>query len=839
VARRPFAANLLERLGIERKGLSITGGFASYGLGGSLQHYGTTTYGRQDRTAGWDMDTVIEGYERSVWVYKAVEVISSNAARMPFKISNETEEADQHPLLRVMNKKANPLENGRAFRKRLSAQVLLSKKGAFVEVTKSRSGAIVRLDLLDPSRVRVVPDNSGDYINYFEHTRPDGEIRPLAPERVRWVRDNHPFDPFSGMTPLEAAGMSIELDELARLYNISFIKRDGRPGGILGIDADGVPETELERIAKKLKAGPAYAGEIIAVGTGPGGLKYEDTSSRPRDMAYETTSEKAKKEILAVFGVPESKAGDSSGRSWDNADQEDYNFWMDPMLPHLDLVASAFDGDVPDDMDCGFDTSTVDALELPARRDRQEAREEWDKGLRSLKEYREVAKLDVIDNPHTRALWISPTKAPVATRDGDEAALGMAENGGPPPEDGGGAPPVDPTAPVDPDAAADPAATTAQAVVDAAIAAGSTAPVDPNTAEGVVSAALNEDQTPIPGDAAAAIAQAAMQTKTLESTLTDQPEAPGAYEPDESELHRTELSVAAALDALLARQLGVVTARMESPKVRAGTPYWEARDDADPRAGTEPIDTAKVVDAEKWANEVQETLMPLVQPAATESANNLLAALAAAGALTLPPVAVAQVAGRTTDGAEATAEQIAQAAALAALAPAALATIVAVSAMKDWLEDRTVEIDALMVEQDPSLPVLLEGVRQLWDKHARPLVNSLALTVAQTAVLGGRDAAVEAIDPSTQTPPAGSGLPMVESEPVVDRIWRTRHDERVRKSHRDADGQVREVNEPFNVGGFDLRFPSDPLAPASQARGCRCWLRYEWPPGARFTLRST
>ena len=47
-------------------------------------------------------------------------------------IDVEQEILEQHPLYRVLNRRANPHETARAFRKRLAANVLLSKKGAFI-----------------------------------------------------------------------------------------------------------------------------------------------------------------------------------------------------------------------------------------------------------------------------------------------------------------------------------------------------------------------------------------------------------------------------------------------------------------------------------------------------------------------------------------------------------------------------------------------------------------------------------------------------------------------------------------------------------------------------------
>tara|TARA_R110000824_G_C15046448_1_gene660943 strand:- start:130 stop:930 length:801 start_codon:yes stop_codon:yes gene_type:complete len=60
------------------------------------------------------------------------------------------------------------------------------------------------------------------------------------------------------------------------------------------------------------------------------------------------------------------------------------------------------------------------------------------------------------------------------------------------------------------------------------------------------------------------------------------------------------------------------------------------------------------------------------------------------------------------------------------------------------------------------------------------------------------------------------------------REWVSAKNERTRKAHKDADGQVVGMDEPFRVGGYDLMFPSDYAsnAPARLTINCRCAVAY-------------
>ncbi len=816
---------------------------------GATVHRGWTSWSGPNRAAGWDMDQVIaEGFERSVWAYRCVELISGSQSRLPFRIARnrglEDEEIiEKHPLYRVLNKRANPLETARAFRKRLSAQVLLSKKGAFVEVIKSRAGIITRLDLLDPDRVEIIPSDNGDYIDYFQYTRRDGRVVELAPERVRWIREPHPTDPFCGTTPLEAAGISVELDQLARMYNVSFIKNDSRPGGILSVDTESLTDQEMDRLERRFAPGAGHAGHLSVVASGHGGLNYVDVAARPRDMNYGELAERAKDEILSAFGIGESVLGNASGRTFDNAEQEEYNFWTKPMPPHNDLIASAFAEDIDEDLEPFLDTSGVDALEVGQRRRRDEARSEVEAGLRSIDEYRPLAGLEALNNPQARALWISPNKAPVPgdPRDAQTLLGGEAVGGG-----GEPMPPADGGAPAGPDGApSGTGPTTAAEVVEAARAEGADL-ADMSIPTGAAAAAVDAaraEQTLMPaeGPGAAAVANARAEGgpwspaapppadpavtaegevepgpahRAVESALwgleekaitTEQ--AAIEYEPVAALSDAAALALNAALSPLLARQEGVILARLESPKARRGTPFWRAEYENDTRAGDAPIDVEKVVDAERWVNEAAATLSPVVQDASAEASTQFLAALIAAGALDAEadPARLERVAGTIT--------RATSLAALTALLDAILdhlTRLIGAVNLAQMRADDVSELAAVVREHFAG-----KSGEARWSR-------TLAGDVGHGIVTGA-------------TEQTAQHLAQPDARPIV-REWVSRRDERVRITHREVDGTVLPAGQPFQVGADLMMYPQEPTASPQERYGCRCRCVYRIEPGETLTL---
>ena len=55
--------------------------------------------------------------------------------------------------------------------------------------------------------------------------------------------------------------------------------------------------------------------------------------------------------------------------------------------------------------------------------------------------------------------------------------------------------------------------------------------------------------------------------------------------------------------------------------------------------------------------------------------------------------------------------------------------------------------------------------------------------------------------------------------------WLAAHDLRTRHAHRMLDGQRRPVGHPFEVDGYEIRYPGDPNAPGYLIYNCRCTVR--------------
>lgn len=401
----------------------------------------------------WNVDRAVrEGFEGNPLVYRAIEVICANAVAQRIVLRKDdpdegkTIEMGKDPsrLLYVLNRRANPWETALIFRHRMMAQYLLSSRGVYIEVVLTHSGRIGTLNLLDPDLVDIIPSEKRDpQTNKVTESDPIGAFRirvpgggfdelprfdPEAenqPSSVLWIRSPHPTVMWEGMTPVQAAGLSIDLDKYARIYNRRFLQNDGRPGGLLSVKGAASRET-MERIQAQFTGGPESAGRTTVISADA--VSYADTSGSPRDLMWGDLSKMTKSEIALAFGVPESVLGDASGRTFDNADAEYAMFWehrMLPLLRELDDQLDILTGGYDDDLYLRHDLSKVWVLGRHKRAEIQTAREDVGLGLRSINEYRELAGLDPVPGDFGNVLLVPGGK--IIGTDDQELAERVAE----------------------------------------------------------------------------------------------------------------------------------------------------------------------------------------------------------------------------------------------------------------------------------------------------------------------------------------------------------------------------------------------------------------------------
>lgn len=364
----------------------------------------------------WDIERAYrEGMQKVTWVNRCIDAISGNQARLPVILRKDNDPEGEiyrrkHEILDILNTKSNEGENSFIFRYRLSSQLLMSSRGVFIEKIRGRSGKIIALNLLPPQHTSPIP-HPRKFVSGYEVLMPHGEKVIVPKEDVVWIRRPHPIDPYLSLTPMESAGIAIEIENLSKLYNRNFLLNDGRPGGLLVLRSE-IDDDDKDELRSRFRGNINRAGSVTVISSDDG-ADYIDTAASPRDANYTEMRQIQKEEILAAFGVPESVIGNAAGRTFNNAAEELRVFWMETMMPHLEQIARALD-ELDDKFYIDFDTGQIPILIIAKQERERYSMDEFQAGLISINEYRETTGRKTVVSEIADSLVLSPNLAPVA-----------------------------------------------------------------------------------------------------------------------------------------------------------------------------------------------------------------------------------------------------------------------------------------------------------------------------------------------------------------------------------------------------------------------------------------
>jgi HK97 family phage portal protein len=541
--------------------------------------------------------------QKVTWVARCIDAIAGNQARLPIQLRKDNSPdgeiisgraAKNSTLLEVLNNKSNIGENSFIFRYRLSAQLLLGTRGVFIEKVRGRDGRIIGLNLLPPQATAPIPD-AKKFVSGYEVQMPFGQKYTLSPEDVCWIRRPHPLDPYLSLTPLEACGVAIEIENLAKIYNRNYLLNDGRPGGLLVLRGE-IDDDDKEELKSRFRGNLSRAGYTSVIASDDG-VDYVDTSASPRDAAYSQMRQITKEEILASFGVPESVIGNAAGRTFSNAAEEIRVFWMETMLPHLEILERGLD-ELDEDYYLDFDTSNVPIIMLYKQEQRRYLMDEFQNGLISNNEYRTASGRKETESDLADSLLMNPNLIPIANTKKKMEEQASATQGGMPGMPPGapgmpgmpGMPPGAPGAPPDAGVIGMPP--------------GAPPPdgqVDPNTMAGALA------QTTMPPEAVAPVtepAQPAPEPAEPEPEQEEEMQFPAAVTPgvkslESADVDRWEEILNRSIERVLERQHRVVLEKVSGAKARKAL-----------FAGT--LDIESIFPTETWDRQMDEDIKPVI-----------------------------------------------------------------------------------------------------------------------------------------------------------------------------------------------------------------------------------
>jgi len=347
-----------------------------------------------------DKDFIIEGYNRVVWVYSCVGAISSAVSSVPWLLYRKGRagrliEIDEHPILTLLNVKANPHMSSKDFLDYWCTY--LSTEGKFYAEYNSVN-APTQMYPLYPHYMNPIP-NQKDFISGFEYNM-DKIIR-FAPEEVLWSKFNDPLDVYQGFSPIRALARTIDTENEAVDWNKSTLQNSGIPAGVFSIQNPS-PELnrKLEEEWQRRYGGGANARKPLILNSDK--ATYQPLGLSPMDMDFLNQRKVNRTEICSAFGVPSQIVGDPEGQTYSNFSEAQKAFWENTVIAkYLDHIKEKLEQDLlprySDNLVLKYDLSGVGALKENEDKKATRIRELWKSGLIKRNEAR--YELDFEDDP--------------------------------------------------------------------------------------------------------------------------------------------------------------------------------------------------------------------------------------------------------------------------------------------------------------------------------------------------------------------------------------------------------------------------------------------------------
>jgi HK97 family phage portal protein len=159
------------------------------------------------------------------------------------------------------------------------------------------------------------------------------------------IKMYNPLSLVQGLSPLEAAGYSIDLHNMGMQWNSSLLQHSAQPSSILTVPENSflTPEQKesISDAIKSYRRGGSKNGGVLIL---EGGLQHNQSSLSPTDMDFRESLNTASRNIAAVLGVPFALVIPDSA-TYSNMETARESLYENTVIPLLDKICKALSKD--------------------------------------------------------------------------------------------------------------------------------------------------------------------------------------------------------------------------------------------------------------------------------------------------------------------------------------------------------------------------------------------------------------------------------------------------------------------------------------------------------------
>lgn len=275
---------------------------------------------------------VSEGFQKNVFVYRAISLISGGIASIPISVKNE--DLSDHDLTKLFAR-PNIFQGRSAFMSSIVNYLLLAGN-AFIHYSGKE------LNCLRPDRVKLVPNNTKTKVDSYIY-EVDGMKISLKESEILHLKSFNPLSDWYGFAPIQAANQATDQYNEMSKHNLGLLQNGGRPSGCLILkniaNLTDEQRMQLRNDIKEAYSGSKNAGKMMVL---EGGFEWKEMGLTPKDLDFETAKNSTAREIIQAFGVPPILVGIKGDSSFNNYKEARTHFWEDTVLPIAEFIRTEF-----------------------------------------------------------------------------------------------------------------------------------------------------------------------------------------------------------------------------------------------------------------------------------------------------------------------------------------------------------------------------------------------------------------------------------------------------------------------------------------------------------------
>ena len=267
-------------------------------------------------------------------VFRAVSLVSGHTAMLPvvFYEPGTRKRINNHPLLKILNKRPNQWQNSFEWREMLQGHLEL-RGNCYNQIESNWHGQIASLTPIHPDRIKIDPLPDGDY--RYALTGKNGSTSYLSRDEVWHVRGLS-SDGMTGLSVIDAARESFGAALATQDYSSRFFANDAKPTGGWIEYPGKVKDQEARNILTESIRTATTGQKRHGILTLDQGMKYHEIGVTNTAAQFLETRQFQIRDIARWFGVPPHKLADLADATFSNVEQMGLEYVQDAIQPRAE-----------------------------------------------------------------------------------------------------------------------------------------------------------------------------------------------------------------------------------------------------------------------------------------------------------------------------------------------------------------------------------------------------------------------------------------------------------------------------------------------------------------------